>query len=74
MSASRPRVAILGIHLESNAFAPVSTEEDFRKSCYFEADASGLTSPVLERFSWKRLPRPVWPLDLDTRWLAPAIG
>lgn len=39
MSASRPRVAMLGIHLESNAFAPVSTEEDFRKSCYFEGDA-----------------------------------
>ena len=25
--------------LESNAFAPVSTEEDFRKSCYFEDEA-----------------------------------
>ena len=34
----RPRIAILGIHLESNAFAPVTTEEDFRKSCYFEGD------------------------------------
>src|SRR5258706_16251814 len=39
MSVSRPRIAILGIHLESNAFAPVSTEEDFRKSCYFEGEA-----------------------------------
>jgi len=39
-----------------------------------EVDAAGLTSPVLERFAWKRLPRPVWPLDLDTRWQAPAIG
>jgi microcystin degradation protein MlrC len=39
MSAARPRIAILGIHLESNAFAPVSTEEDFRKSCYFEGNA-----------------------------------
>ena len=34
-----PRVAILGIHLESNAFAPVTTEEDFRKSCWFEGPA-----------------------------------
>lgn len=33
-----------------------------------EVDAAGLTSPVLERFTWKRLPRPVWPLDADTRW------
>ncbi|MBM3343671.1 MAG: M81 family metallopeptidase, partial [Betaproteobacteria bacterium] len=39
MSATRPRVAILGMHLESNAFAPISTEEDFRKSCYFEGAA-----------------------------------
>ncbi len=39
MNTSIPRVAILGMHLESNAFAPVSTEEDFRKSCYFEGEA-----------------------------------
>ena len=38
-----------------------------------EVDAAGLTSPVLERFSWKRLPRPVWPLDPDTQWQAPSI-
>jgi microcystin degradation protein MlrC len=34
-----PRVAILGIHLESNAFAPVTTEDDFRASCYYESEA-----------------------------------
>jgi microcystin degradation protein MlrC len=39
MNATRPRVAILGIHLESNAFAPISTEADFRQSCYFEGAA-----------------------------------
>jgi microcystin degradation protein MlrC len=38
-----------------------------------EADAAGLTSPVLERFTWKRLPRPVWPLDIDTQWQPPAL-
>src|SRR4051812_38309121 len=36
---SKPRVAILGIHLESNAFAPVTTEADFRASCYYEGKA-----------------------------------
>ncbi|HYC46503.1 MAG TPA: M81 family metallopeptidase [Burkholderiales bacterium] len=36
---SNPRIAILGIHLESNAFAPVTTEADFRASCYFEGEA-----------------------------------
>ncbi len=29
----------------------------------FEVDAPGLTSPVLGRFAWKRLPRPVFPID-----------
>jgi microcystin degradation protein MlrC len=36
-----------------------------------EVDAAGLTSPMLERFLWKALPRPVWPLDRDTQWTAP---
>jgi microcystin degradation protein MlrC len=32
------RVAILGFHLESNAFAPVSEECHFRSLCYFEGE------------------------------------
>ena len=28
-----------------------------------EVGTAGLTSPVLTNFAWKRLPRPVWPLD-----------
>ena len=34
----------------------------------YEVDTAGLTSPVLERFQWKNLPRPVYPLDEDTVW------
>jgi microcystin degradation protein MlrC len=33
------RVAVLGLHLESNAFAPVSGEQDFRSLCYLEGEA-----------------------------------
>jgi microcystin degradation protein MlrC len=33
-----PRVAVLGLHLESNAFAPVSTEDHFRSLCYAAGD------------------------------------
>ena len=29
MSVEKPRIAVLGMHLESNAFAPVTTENDF---------------------------------------------
>jgi hypothetical protein len=28
----------------------------------------GLTSPMLARFKWTRLPRPVVPLDRDVTW------
>lgn len=31
-------------------------------------DTPGRTSPVLDRFDWKRLPRPVWPIDRDATW------
>jgi microcystin degradation protein MlrC len=33
-----PRVAVLGFHLESNAFAPVSEERHFRSLCYVEGE------------------------------------
>src|SRR5688572_30495784 len=35
---SGPRVATLGFHLESNAFAPVSEERHFRSLCYVEGE------------------------------------
>ena len=35
---SKQRIAILGMHLESNAFAPVTTGVDFRASCYLVED------------------------------------
>ncbi len=37
----------------------------------YEVDTPGLTSPVLERFHWRNLPRPVYPLDEDTQWDPP---
>ncbi len=36
-----------------------------------EVDTAGLTSPVLSRFSWENLPRPVFPLDEETKWDVP---
>jgi Protein of unknown function (DUF1485). len=35
----RPRVALAGIVLESNAFAPVAGEKDFRSRYYFEGES-----------------------------------
>ena len=39
MSAEKPRIAMMGMHLESNAFAPVTTGEDFRDACYLKGEA-----------------------------------
>ena len=38
-------------------------DEFFRPEQIVEVDLPGLTSPILSRFDWKRLPRPVIPLD-----------
>ena len=38
----------------------------------FEIDTPGVTAPVLDRFAWKGLPRPVYPLDPDAVWTPPS--
>lgn len=37
----------------------------------YEVDTPGVTAPVLSRFQWKGLPRPVYPLDEHVAWTAP---
>ncbi len=48
-------------------------DEFYRHEHILEVDAAGLTSPVLERYPWKHLPRPVWPLDRHTPWTPPRL-
>ncbi|MFZ4406646.1 MAG: M81 family metallopeptidase [Paracraurococcus sp.] len=43
-------------------------DEFFPDARIIEVDAPGLTSPVLANFAWKRLPRPVFPLDTTAEW------
>jgi len=43
-------------------------DEFFRPEQIFSVDAPGLTSPILSRFDFQRLPRPVVPLDPMTAW------
>lgn len=38
MSSKTPKVAVLGFHLEANAFSPLSVEEDFRAQCWEEGE------------------------------------
>ncbi len=47
-------------------------DEFFRPEQVIEVDTAGLTSPGLTRFPFKRLPRPVFPLDPGAEWHEPA--
>ncbi len=40
----------------------------FPPETVFEIDTAGLTSPVLERWPFSRIPRPSFPLDKDADW------
>lgn len=46
-------------------------DEFFDDDRVIEVDAPGLTSPVLSRFDFNNLPRPVFPLDQDAQWAGP---
>jgi microcystin degradation protein MlrC len=46
-------------------------DEFFGPDQIIEVDLPGLTSPMLNRFNWKRLPRPVIPLDENVEWHPP---
>jgi microcystin degradation protein MlrC len=46
-------------------------DEYFPPEQVLEIDCPGLTSPVLGNFSWRELPRPVYPLDEETAWTCP---
>jgi microcystin degradation protein MlrC len=43
-------------------------DEFFRHEQVIEVDAPGLTSPILSRFPWKYIPRPVLPIDDRASW------
>jgi microcystin degradation protein MlrC len=44
-------------------------DEFFRPDQIVEVDLPGLTSPMLNRFEWRRLPRPSIPLDDNVEWV-----
>ena len=48
-------------------------DEFFRHQDVVEVDAPGLTSPILSRFDWRHMPRPVLPIDDTATWTPPEI-
>ena len=48
-------------------------DEFFGPDQVIEVDAPGLSSPILSRFDFKYIPRPVFPIDQDVTWPRPAL-
>ncbi len=66
--------AARGVVVKSRGHFRAGFDEFFPDERTFEVDAPGLTSPVLANFGWRRLPRPVFPLDLDAAWREPGLA
>jgi microcystin degradation protein MlrC len=47
-------------------------DEFFASDQVIEVDTLGLTSPILSRFDFKSLPRPIFPIDADVEWRPPS--
>jgi microcystin degradation protein MlrC len=47
-------------------------DEFFHHDQVIEVDAPGLTSPILSRFPWRYMPRPVLPIDDTAAWTPPS--
>lgn len=45
-------------------------DEFFPNDRIIEVDVPGLTTVVLSRVPWRRVPRPIWPLDAGVEWRA----
>jgi microcystin degradation protein MlrC len=59
------------VFVKSRGHFRAGFDEFFNDDCIFEVDVPGLTSPVLSRFNFRNLPRPVFPLDPNTTWKSP---
>ncbi len=46
-------------------------DEFFPEAQIFDVDSPGLTTPNLQNVDFKRLPRPVFPIDQDATWTEP---
>jgi len=43
-------------------------DQFFTSEQIYEVDADGLTTPVFDRLDFRNLPRPVYPMDENTKW------
>lgn len=63
--------AVQTVVVKSRGHFRAGFDEFFPSERTDEIDAPGLSSPILSRFKFKYLPRPVYPLDKNTEWNPP---
>lgn len=64
--------AARAVAVKSRGHFRAGFDEFFAPEQVIEVDAPGLTSPVLTRFDFRNMPRPVFPIDVDAEWVRPA--
>ena len=62
--------ALRGFVVKSRGHFRAGFDEYFKDDQIVEVDAPGLSSPVLARLPYRHIPRPIYPLDPQTRWSA----
>lgn len=67
LDISRLRILIV----KSRGHYRAGFDEFFPNERIHDVDSPGLTTPNLSQIHFKRLPRPVWPLDQDAAWIEP---
>ena len=60
-TTARAIVVKSSVHFRA-AFEPIAAE-------IIEVDTPGISSPHLERFAFRHIPRPIWPLDRDVTFM-----
>ncbi|MEO7382161.1 MAG: M81 family metallopeptidase [Paracoccaceae bacterium] len=63
--------AARAVAVKSRGHFRAGFDEFFASAQVVEVDTPGLTSPVLTRFDFKGLPRPVFPIDREVDWSLP---
>ncbi len=64
--------ALRGFVVKSRGHFRAGFDEFFQDAQIIEVDAPGLATPVLARLPYQHLPHPIYPIDPETRWQAPA--
>jgi microcystin degradation protein MlrC len=63
--------AVRTLVVKSRGHFRAAFDESFDEARIVEVDAPGLTTPVLANVPWRRIPRPIFPIDPDTAWTPP---